>query len=59
MLGFVTGLTKAVAKTVVGIPVAVVMDVVTLGGDLTNKSQSYTGKMVDGISDAVDEMAED
>ena len=48
------GLLESVAKAVVGVavvtPVAVVADVVTLGGSLTDKQQPYTA---DAVSDVV------
>ena len=48
------GLLESVAKAVVGVavatPVAVVADVVTLGGSLTDKDQPYTA---DAVSDVV------
>jgi hypothetical protein len=42
MFGLITGLTKAVVGAVVETPVALVADVVTLGGATTDKSQPYT-----------------
>lgn len=42
MFGILEGLAKAVVSTVVELPVAVVADVVTLGGVITDKNQPYT-----------------
>jgi hypothetical protein len=49
MFGMLESLTKA-ALGVVTVPVAVVADVVTLGGALTDKDQPYTA---DAVSDVV------
>jgi hypothetical protein len=55
MFGMLESLAKA-AVAVVTVPVAVVADVVTLGGSLTDKSQPYTsdavGDLVDNLKDA-------
>lgn len=49
------GLTKAVVGVVVETPVAVVADIVTLGGALTDKDEPYTAtaisKVVKNIQD--------
>lgn len=45
MLGMLESLAKA-ATAVVTIPVAVVADVVTLGGTTTDKRETYTGEAV-------------
>jgi len=49
MFGILESLAKA-AVSVVTIPVAVVADAVTLGGVLTDKDTTYTGK---AVSDAM------
>ena len=55
MFGMLESLAKA-AAAVVTVPVAVVADVVTLGGSLTDKDQPYTaeavGDLVDNLKDA-------
>ena len=55
------GMLESLAKAAVGVvvtPVAVVADVVTLGGTLTDKREPYTAKAVSDIvkslSDATD-----
>ena len=52
MFGMLESLAKA-AAAVVTVPVAVVADVVTLGGALTDKDQPYT---VDAVGDFVDNL---
>ena len=56
MFGILNSLTKAAVGAVVA-PVAVVADVVTLGGQLTDKQRSYTGdvlsQVVKNVEDAV------
>ena len=52
MFGMIESLAKA-AAAVVTVPVAVVADVVTLGGALTDKDQPYTA---DAASDLVDNL---
>ena len=48
MFGFLTGLIETVAKTTVALPISVVADVVTLGGELNDKKgQTYTGHAID------------
>ena len=55
MFGFIESLAKA-ATAVVTVPVAVVADVVTMGGALTDKDKPYTaeavGDLVDNLKDA-------
>lgn len=50
MLGMLESLAKA-ATAVVTVPVAVVADVVTLGGLLTDKSNPYTAEAVEDFVD--------
>ena len=52
MFGMIESIAKA-AVAVVTVPVAVVADVVTLGGALTDKDQPYTA---DAVSDLVDNL---
>lgn len=58
MLGMLTSLTKAVVAAAVETPVAVVADVVTMGGALTDRDEPYTAKalsnVVQNIEDAAD-----
>jgi hypothetical protein len=46
MFGMLSNLTKAVVGVVIETPVAVVADVVTLGGSLTDKDKPYTAEAV-------------
>ena len=59
MFGVLNSLTKAVVGVVVETPIAIVADVVTLGGSMTDKNEPYTvtalGKVVDNVSDATDQ----
>lgn len=50
-----TSLFKA-ALSVVTVPVAVVSDVVTFGGSLTDKDKPYTVTAVTAVSDAVNNL---
>ena len=55
MFGMIESIAKA-AVAFVTVPVAVVADVVTMGGALTDKDQPYTadavGDLVDNLKDA-------
>jgi hypothetical protein len=55
MFGMLESLVKS-AAAVVTVPVAIVADVVTMGGALTDKDQPYTadavGDLVDNLKDA-------
>ncbi len=57
MFGMLESLTKA-ARAVVTVPVAVVADVVTLGGSLSDRDEPYTkeavGDLVENLKDATD-----
>lgn len=61
MFGLVSGLVKVAVKTAVVLPVAVVMDVATFGGDLSDKrtSQSYSGDVIDSINNDFREICDD
>lgn len=61
MFGFIKGVTEAVAKTVIGVPVAIVAEVVTLGGELNGKRShgSYTGNMISSAAKSIEEAAHD
>lgn len=50
MFGMLESLAKA-AAAVVTVPVAVVADVVTLGGSLTDKDTPYTAEAVEDMAD--------
>ena len=57
LLGDIVGVA---AKTVVGLPVAVAADVVTLGGNLTDKrGRTHTGDMLKGIEESIKDIADD
>lgn len=48
------------AKTAVGLPVAAAVDIVTLGGELTDKrGRTHTGDMLKGIEESIKEIAND
>lgn len=57
MFGFLNSTLKA-AASVVDIPVSVAADVVTLGGALTDKENTYTGeaagRLVQNVKDMTD-----
>jgi hypothetical protein len=50
MFGLIESLAKA-ATAVVTVPVAVVADVVTMGGQLTDKDKPYTAEAVEDLVD--------
>lgn len=52
-------LLKVVTKVAVGLPLAIAADVVTLGGTLNNKVGTHTGDMIDGISETIEDIAEE
>lgn len=56
-MSFFGKLTKLVLD-VVETPVAVVKDIATLGGSLTDKDKSYTQKKLEDIQDDYDELKE-
>ena len=59
MFGLLTGIVETVVKTTVALPVAIVADVVTLGGELSDKrGQSYSGDAIDGITKSIKKMNE-
>lgn len=49
MFGFLGDLTKAVVGVVVETPIAMVADVVTLGGTMTDKKEPYTASAIKGV----------
>ena len=54
MFGLLKGLTKAVVG-VVTLPIDVAADVITLGGVMTDKNETYTGRKLGKIMDGIDE----
>jgi hypothetical protein len=54
-MGFFSSLTK-LALDVVVTPIAIVKDVVTLGGGLTDEKGTYTGRKIDDIENDFDEL---
>lgn len=59
-MGIFDGLVKGIIKTAVVLPVSVVADVVTLGGELTDKrGRTYTGDAMQGIGKSLKEMSDD
>lgn len=56
MFGMLTSVVKA-AASVVEIPVAVVADVVTLGGSMNDKDQPYTATAVEHLVENVQNAA--
>lgn len=57
MFGVITGLARAVVKTAV-LPVTLVADTVTLGGELSGERKSYTGRMLESIGEDIKDMAD-
>jgi hypothetical protein len=57
MFGMLESLTKAAIGVAVETPIAIVSDVVTLGGSMTEKDQPYTAtaleNVVKNVADAV------
>ena len=59
-MGLFDGLLKVAVNTVIALPVAVVADVVTLGGELTDKrGRTHTGDAIKGIERGLKEMSDD
>lgn len=56
MFGLIESLAKA-AVAVVTVPVAVVADVVTMGGALTDKDKPYTAKAVSDLVQNLEDAA--
>lgn len=57
-MGFLGKLTAAVIQTAF-IPVAIIKDVATMGGVLTDKNSTYTGQRLKEISKTVDDVIDD
>ena len=58
MFGMLENLTKAVVGAVVETPVALLADVVTLGGSLTDKDEPYTAKAIAKVVENVQKSTE-
>lgn len=54
MLGMLENLTKAAVGVVIETPIAVVADVVTMGGALTDKDQPYTATALEKVMENVE-----
>ena len=54
MFGMLGDLAKAAVGIVIETPVAVVADVVTLGGSLTDKDQPYTATALEKVMENVE-----
>lgn len=59
MFGLIRGFVGAVVKTAVVLPVSVVADVATLGGELTDRKKPYTSDALKGIGKSIQEMSDD
>ena len=57
MFGMLENLTKAVVGVVIETPLAVVADVVTLGGALTEKDEPYTSEAVKRVMENIEQAA--
>ena len=54
MFGLIENLTKAAIGVVVETPIAVVADVVTLGGALTDKDKPYTAEALSKVMENIE-----
>ena len=54
MLGMLGDLAKAAVGVVIETPIAVVADVVTMGGALTDKDQPYTATALEKVMENVE-----
>jgi hypothetical protein len=59
MFGLIKGLVGAVVKTAVVLPVSIVADVATLGGELTDRRKPYTSDALKGIGKSIQEISDD
>lgn len=55
MFEFLESVTKAVVGLIVETPVAVVADVVTLGGSLTDKDKPYTAEALERVMQNIED----
>lgn len=58
MLGFIGNIVKG-AVAVAVTPVAVAADIVTMGGELTDRRESYTGEKLRQAAEALNRAIED
>jgi hypothetical protein len=49
MFGILVDLTKAVVGVVIETPIAIAADVLTLGGSINDKDESYTATALKGV----------
>ena len=56
MFGILSNLTKAAVGVVIETPIAVVSDVITLGGSITEKDEPYTATALKKVLDNVTEV---
>ncbi len=54
MFGMLSDLAKAAVGVVIETPIAVVADVVTMGGSLTDKDQPYTATALEKVMENVE-----
>ena len=54
MFNIIKGLSKAVVSTVT-LPIDIAADVVTMGGVMTDKKETYTASKIKKIMDGIDE----
>jgi hypothetical protein len=54
MFGILGNLTKAVVGVVIETPIAIVADVVTMGGILTDKDEPYTSSSIKKVVDNIE-----
>jgi len=59
MFKLLNGLVGAAVKTAVVLPVSVIADVATLGGELTDRHKPYTSDALKGIGKSLKEMSDD
>ena len=58
MFGMLSDLAKAAVGVVIETPIAVVADVVTMGGALTDKDQPYTATALEKVMENVENATE-
>ena len=59
MLGMLGSLVKATVGVVIETPIAVVADVVTLGGSLNDKEKPYTAEAISKVVENIQESTKD
>ncbi len=55
MFGILENLTKAVVGVVIETPIAIVADVVTLGGAITDKDEPYTATAAKNVMENIEQ----